>query len=111
MTSCTGGDDILYIAIRKNRHITVISNRHTFSKAENAFDGDENLSNEKPICGKPTPNGPCILERNHATPRAVGAPCTVESYSDGSAIESFGCFGVRDSDDEIAQYAMSGETR
>lgn len=45
-------------------------------------------------CNKPTPNGPCILEKNHATPREVYAPCTIESYGDGSAIESFWCFGL-----------------
>jgi hypothetical protein len=53
------------------------------------------------LCGKPTPSGPCILERNHATPREVYAPCSIESYGEGSAIEQFGCFGVPDSDDEI----------
>ena len=45
-------------------------------------------------CGKPTPNGPCILPKNHATPRAVNAPMTIESYGDGSAVENFGCVGA-----------------
>jgi hypothetical protein len=50
-------------------------------------------TNDKPRCGKPTASGPCFLERNHATPREVYAPCTIESYGEGSAIEQFACLG------------------
>jgi hypothetical protein len=63
----------------------------------------------KPLCLRSTPSGPCILERNHATPREVYAPCSIESYGEGSAIEQFGCFGVPDSDDEIAEFVLGGK--
>jgi hypothetical protein len=52
------------------------------------------MKNERKIpCGKPTTNGPCILEKNHAAPREVYAPLSIESYGEGSAIEQFGCVG------------------
>jgi hypothetical protein len=59
-------------------------------------------------CNKPTSSGPCILERNHANPREVNAPCSIESYEDGSAVEQFLCFGVKDPDDEIAEAVLGG---
>lgn len=65
---------------------------------------------DKPKCGKPTPSGPCVLERNHATPREVYAPCSIESYGEGSAVEQSQCFGIPDEDDEIAAY-VSGVGR
>jgi hypothetical protein len=53
-------------------------------------------------CGKPTANGGlCILPTNHATPREVSAPCSIESYGEGSAIEQFGCFGLPVFDERI----------
>jgi very-short-patch-repair endonuclease len=51
-------------------------------------------------CNKPTPNGPCILDKNHANPREVYAPCTIESYSEGSAIEQFACFGLPEKEEK-----------